>query len=406
MGAGRGSDAVTGTNRDATGDGVFVERAQDALALRAAMERSPVTLLTGPRQAGKSTLVRRVVNPSASSVFDLEDYRDLARLAEPMLALRDTGETIVIDEAQRMPDLFKSLRVLVDEARRPGRFVVLGSASPDLVGLGSESLAGRVTLLELSGFRLDDIGADRLDDLWLRGGLPESFLAAEDQASSAWRDDYIATFLERDLAGFGFRFPATTMRRFWTMLAHYHGQTWNGAAIARSIDVSEAMVRRLVDALTDALVVRQLPAWFANISKRQVKAPRVYVRDCGLLHRLLGIGSRLDLDRHPKQGASWEGMVLEQLLARFGDTAAAFWSTHGGAELDLRLEIDGQVIGFEIKRTDRPSTTKSMHSALADLQLDHLVVVHAGAHRFAVADRVTAIGAADLLVSDNPLAGL
>lgn len=384
----------------------FVERPDDAAALRAAMTRSPVTLLTGPRQAGKSTLVRRVVDPSPSAVFDLEDYRDLARLAEPMLALRDTGETIVIDEAQRMPGLFESLRVLVDEGRRPGRFVVLGSASPDLTGLGSESLAGRVTLVELTGFRLSDVGASRLDDLWVRGGLPESFLAADDEASSVWRDDYIATFLERDLAGFGFRFPATTMRRFWTMLAHYHGQTWNGAAIARSIDVSEATVRRLVDALTDALVVRQLPAWFANISKRQVKAPRVYVRDSGLLHRLLGIGTRLDLERHPKLGSSWEGMVLEQLLARFGGAAAAFWSTHSGAELDLRLEIGGRVIGFEIKRTDRPSTTKSMHNAIADLELDRLVVAHAGTHRFDLTDRITAVSATDLLTAVDPLAGL
>ena len=394
------------TARDSNAEGAYVKRPSDEQALRTAMARSPVTLLTGPRQAGKSTLARRVVRPSASSIFDLEDYRDLARLAEPMLALRDTGETIVIDEAQRMPELFESLRVLVDENRRPGRFVVLGSASPDLTGLGSESLAGRVTLVELSGFRLGDVGAHRHDDLWLRGGLPESFQAADGQTSNAWRDDYIATFLERDLAGFGFRFPATTMRRFWTMLAHYHGQTWNGAAIARSIDVSETMVRRLVDALTDALVVRQLPAWFANISKRQVKAPRVYVRDCGLLHRLLGISSRLDLERHPKLGASWEGMVLEQLLARFGDTGAAFWSTHGGAEVDLRLEIGDRVIGFEIKRTERPSTTKSMHSALADLALEHLVIAHAGSHRFALADRITAIGAVDLLVSDDPLAGL
>ena len=384
----------------------FVERPDDAAALRAAMTRSPVTLLTGPRQAGKSTLVRRVVDPSPSAVFDLEDYRDLARLAEPMLALRDTGETIVIDEAQRMPGLFEALRVLVDEGRRPGRFVVLGSASPDLTGLGSESLAGRVTLVELTGFRLSDVGASRLDDLWVRGGLPESFLAADDEASSVWRDDYIVTFLERDLAGFGFRFPATTMRRFWTMLAHYHGQTWNGAAIARSIDVSEATVRRLVDALTDALVVRQLPAWFANISKRQVKAPRVYVRDSGLLHRLLGIGTRLDLERHPKLGSSWEGMVLEQLLARFGGVGAAFWSTHSGAELDLRLEVGGRVIGFEIKRTDRPSTTKSMHNAIADLELDRLVVVHAGAHRFDLTDRITAVSATDLLTAVDPLAGL
>ena len=401
-----GADTAMDTSRRTAADRRLVERPVDAQALRTAMARAPVTLLTGPRQAGKSTLVRSVVSPSPSSVFDLEDYRDLARLVEPMLALRDTGSTIVIDEAQRMPELFTSLRVLVDENRRPGRFVVLGSASPDLTGLGSESLAGRVALVELSGFRLGDVGAHRLDDLWLRGALPESFLAADDQASSAWRDDYIATFLERDLAGFGFRFPAATMRRFWTMLAHYHGQTWNGAAIARSIDVSETTVRRLVDALTDALVVRQLPAWFANISKRQVKAPRVYVRDSGLLHRLLGISSRLDLERHPKLGASWEGMVLEQLLMRFGDTAAAFWSTHGGAELDLRLEIDGQVIGFEIKRTDRPSTTKSMHSALADLALDHLVIVHAGQHRFALTDRITAIGAAELLVAADPLAGL
>ena len=401
-----GADTAMDTSRRTAADRRLVERPVDAQALRTAMARAPVTLLTGPRQAGKSTLVRSVVSPSPSSVFDLEDYRDLARLVEPMLALRDTGSTIVIDEAQRMPELFTSLRVLVDENRRPGRFVVLGSASPDLTGLGSESLAGRVALVELSGFRLGDVGAHRLDDLWLRGALPESFLAADDQASSAWRDDYIATFLERDLAGFGFRFPAATMRRFWTMLAHYHGQTWNGAAIARSIDVSETTVRRLVDALTDALVVRQLPAWFANISKRQVKAPRVYVRDSGLLHRLLGISSRLDLERHPKLGASWEGMVLEQLLMRFGDTAAASWSTHGGAELDLRLEIDGQVIGFEIKRTDRPSTTKSMHSALADLALDHLVIAHAGQHRFALTDRVTAIGAAELLVAADPLAGL
>ena len=384
----------------------FVERPADDQALHSAMLRAPVTLLTGPRQAGKSTLVRHVVEPSPSSVFDLEDYRDLARLAEPMLALRDDGTTLVIDEAQRMPELFTSLRVLVDENRRPGRFVVLGSASPDLTGLGSESLAGRVTFVELSGFRLSDVGPERFDDLWLRGGLPESFLANDDQTSNAWRDDYVATFLERDLAGFGFRFPAATMRRFWTMLAHYHGQTWNGAAIARSIDTSEATVRRMADALTDALIVRQLPAWFANISKRQVKAPRIYIRDSGLLHRLLGINSRFELEHHPKLGPSWEGMVLEQLLMRYGSTGATFWSTHGGAELDLRLEIDGRVIGFEIKRTDRPATTKSMHSALTDLALDHLVLVHAGAHRFALADRITAVSAVELLVGAAPLSEL
>jgi len=365
-----------------------------------------VVLLHGPRQAGKSTLARQVIAPSPSAFYDLEDYRDQARLAEPMLALRDTGETIVIDEAQRKPDLFPTLRVLVDENRRPGRFVVLGSASPDLVGLGSESLAGRVTFVTLSGFRLGDVGADRLDALWLRGGLPESFLAPTDADSNRWRDDYMSTFLERDLGNLGFRFPATTMRRFWTMLAHYHGQRWNGAEIARSIDVSVSTVRRYVDALTDALVVRQLLPWFANIGKRQVRSPKVYIRDSGLLHRLLGIGSSLDLDRHPKLGASWEGMIIEQLLARMPRSEASYWATHGGAELDLRMDFGGRVIGFEIKRTDRPSTSKSMHLAVTDLGLDHLAVVHAGRHRFPLAERITAIGAVELLTSEDPLRSL
>ncbi|WP_419846551.1 ATP-binding protein [Candidatus Poriferisocius sp.] len=381
----------------------LVDRPADAQSLREAVSRAPVTLLTGPRQAGKSTLARQNISSSRSAFFDLEDHRDLARLAEPTLALRDTGETVVIDEAQRLPELFPTLRVLVDESRRPGRFVVLGSASPDIVGLASESLAGRVTFVELGGFRLSDVGADALDGLWLRGGLPESFLAETDEASNRWRDDYISTFLERDLGNLGFRFPATTMRRFWTMLAHYHGQTWNGARIARSIDVSEPTVRRYVDALTDALVVRQLPPWFANISKRQVKSPRVYIRDSGLLHRLLGINSMLELERSPMLGASWEGMVVEQILARFANANPSYWSTHGGAELDLRLETDGRVLGFEIKRTSQPAVSKSMHSALADLHLDHLYLIHAGPHRFPLTDQITAISATDLLTHEDPL---
>ncbi len=384
----------------------LINRTLDAQRLREAISHAPVTLLTGPRQAGKSTLARQTIASSPAAFFDLEDHRDLARLAEPTLALRDTGETIVIDEAQRMPELFPTLRVLVDENRRPGRFVVLGSASPDLAGLGSESLAGRVTFVELGGLRLFDVGAPRLDDLWLRGGLPESFVAPTDEASNRWRDDYISTFLERDLANLGFRFPAATMRRFWTMLAHFHGQTWNGARIARSIDVSESTVRRYVDALTDALVIRQLPPWFANVSKRQVKSPRVYIRDCGLLHSLLGIATMVDLERSPMLGASWEGMVLEQLLSRLAPTHPSYWSTHGGAELDLRLETGGRVLGFEIKRTARPSASKSMHSALADLNLDHLLVVHAGPHTFPVTDHITAISATQLLTGHDPLADI
>ncbi|WP_419843096.1 ATP-binding protein [Candidatus Poriferisodalis sp.] len=384
----------------------MVPRPTDAAALRAAVAHAPVTLLTGPRQAGKSTLARRIIDPSPAAFFDLEDYRDRARLAEPMLALREPSETVVIDEVQRMPELFESLRVLVDHDRRPGRFVVLGSAAPELTGLGAESLAGRVSFVELTGFRLGDVGGGSLNELWLRGGLPPSYLASDAAASNRWRDDYITTFLERDLGNLGYRIPAAAMRRFWTMVAHYHGQTWNGAAVARSIDVPVAAVRRYLDALTDALVIRRLQPWFANISKRQVKSPRYYLRDSGLLHRLLGIPDMMGLERHPSLGASWEGFVLEQILMRCGDgvtTAPAFWSTHGGAELDLRLEINGQVLGFEIKRTERPAVTRAMRSALADLELSHLYVVHAGTHRFPLGERITAIGAVELLTDERPL---
>ena len=383
----------------------YVPRPVDEWALRDAVAHAPVTLLTGPRQAGKSTLVRHVIKPSPAAFFDLEDYRDQARLAEPMLALRDRGETIVIDEAQRMPGLFGSLRVLVDEHRRPGRFVILGSASPDLTGLSAETLAGRVSFVELAGFRLGDIGNDGLDGLWLRGGLPPSYLAADLAASNRWRDDYITTFLERDLANLGVRIPATAMRRFWTMVAHFGGQTWNSAAVARSVDVSASTVRRYLDALNDALVVRQLPPWRASIGKRQVKSPRVYIRDTGLLHRLLGIADHVELERHPRMGASWEGFVVEQLLTRLDDSAratASFWSTHSGAELDLRIETSGRTLGFEIKRTERPSVTRSMRSAIADLELDHLYAVHAGTHRFALDEHITAVSAAELLASENP----
>lgn len=364
-----------------------------------ALASAPVVLLTGPRQAGKSTLARTVVQPDPAHHFDLEDPRDLARLAEPGLTLRSLTGTVVIDEAQLAPDLFPLLRVLVDEDRRPGRFLILGSASPDLVGLSAESLAGRVTFVELSGFDLNDLGVDRLDDVWLRGGLPPSVLADDDQASNRWRDDYISTFLQRDLAALGFGMPAQTMRRFWSMLAHFHGQTWNGAELARSIDVSQPTVRRYVDALTDALMVRQLQPWFENLSKRQVKSPRVYIRDSGLLHRLLGIDDRLALDRHPKLGASWEGIIVEHLCTRPDAGTPTFWSTHSGAKIDLRIELGGKVFGFEIKRTDAPTVTRSMHSARESLRLDHLWVVHAGPHRFAMAEDMTALPAEDVLLA-------
>ena len=379
----------------------LLPRLAAAEALRRGLELAPVVLLTGPRQAGKSTLAKTIVDPAASHHFDLEDPRDVARLAEPGLTLRSLPDTVVIDEAQLAPDLFPLLRVLVDEDRRPGRFLILGSASPDLIGLSAESLAGRVTFVELHGLTLSDVGSDQMDNLWLRGGLPPSTLAPDLAASNQWRDDYISTFLQRDLAALGFGMPARTMRRFWSMLAHFHGQTWNGADLARSIDVSQPTVRRYVDALTDALMVRQLQPWYENLSKRQVKSPRVYIRDAGLLHRLLGIDDQVALERHPKLGASWEGLVVEHLCTRPDAGEPTFWSTHSGAELDLRVENGGKVFGVEIKRTDAPTTTRSMHSAIESLKLDHLWVVHAGPHQFEMSDKITALPALDVLTAST-----
>lgn len=362
-----------------------------------ALQRAPVVVLTGPRQAGKSTLARHLVQPPRSNVFDLEDPRDLARLAEPTLTLPGLEGTVVIDEAQRMPDLFPVLRVLVDQDRRPGRFLVLGSASPDLVGLSAESLAGRVTFVELPGLMVSDVGLDQLDDLWVRGALPPAYLAANDVDSARWRDDYVTTFLERDLSGLGLRQPPAMMRRFWTMLAHYHGQTWNGAQLAGSLGLSAPTVRTYLDALTSALMIRQLQPWVANLGKRQVKSPKVYLRDSGLLHNLLGLTSAVDVLSHPKLGASWEGFVIEQLLELFEPREAAFWATHQGAEVDLIVPHRGNLIGFEIKRTDRPSVTPSIRHALSDLDLQHLYVVHAGADTIALHERVTAVPASLLL---------
>jgi uncharacterized protein len=374
----------------------WVQRERDELRLRDGLGRAPIVLITGPRQAGKSTLAREVVRPPPSNLFDLEDPRDAARLGEPTLSLPPLGGTIIIDEAQRRPDLFPILRVLADADPRPGRFLVLGSASPDLVGLASESLAGRVTLLTLAGFRLADVGAEAIDPLWLRGGMPRSYLAENDASSASWRDDYVSTFLERDLANLGVRIPATTLRRFWTMLAHYHGQTHNGAELARSLGVSQTTVRRYLDALTDALVVRQVQPWFANIGKRQVRSPKVYVRDSGLLHRLLGISTQYDLLSHPKLGASWEGFVVEQILM-LDVRNPWFWGTHAGAELDLLVEVGGDRIGIEIKRTDQPRITPSIRRALEDIELTRVLVVHAGDRRFQLAPRVEAIPARELL---------
>lgn len=380
---------------------MLIERRDAAARLRRALHRAPVVLLTGPRQAGKTTLSRLVGKSAPECTFDAENPVDATRLADPMLALSGLSGLITIDEAQRIPDLFPVLRVLVDRPVMPARFLILGSASPDLVGLASESLAGRVELVELSGLTVRDVGSSAVDRLWLRGGLPPSFTARSNEDSAAWRDGYITTFLERDLAQLGVRIPAATMRRAWTMLAHYHGQLFSGAELARSLDVAQTTARRYLDALTDALVVRQLTPWFANIGKRQRRSPKIYIRDTGLLHRLLGIDDRLALERNPKLGASWEGFVLEQLAALLAPNPLYYWRTQQDAELDLYVELSGRPYGFEIKRTSTPSISRSMRSALVDLQLARLAIVYPGEHRFPLSDTVVAVPADQILTTGS-----
>lgn len=364
--------------------------------VRQALRRSRVVALTGPRQVGKTTLARQFVAPASANYFDLEDPHGAARLAEPLTALRDLVGLVVIDEIQRAPHIFPVLRVLADRPDLPARFLLLGSASPALVRGSSESLAGRVEVIEVPGFGLTETGFAASDSLWLRGGLPLSYLAASDADSRIWRRQFLQTFAERDLPQLGFNIPAAAVQRFMAMIAHYHGQTWNGAEPARSLGISEATVRRYLDMLTGAHLLRQLPPWFENLGKRQVRAPKVYFRDCGLLHQLLNIDNGAALLTHPKCGASWEGFVLEEMLRRTDPDEAFFWATHQGAELDLLLFKDGRRIGVEIKRMDAPRLTPSMRIALADLRLDRLFVVYPGERRYALADNVEVIPAREL----------
>lgn len=374
----------------------MIPRPGIVVTMKAALERSPVVVLSGPRQCGKTTLARELLSADSVNYFDLEDPASLSRLDEPMTALRPLEGLVVIDEVQRRPDLFPILRVLADRTPNPARFLILGSASGDLLRQTSESLAGRSERIIIGGFSLDEVGAGALQDVWRRGGFPLSFLAATEADSASWRDQFILALLERDLPQWGVRVPATVLRRFWTIVAHYHGQTWNAAEAARTLGVGPAAVRHYLDLLTDAFMVRQLQPWHANLRKRQVKSPKVYVRDSGLLHRLLGIDTPKALMTHPKLGASWEGFVIEQVLVAEPHDEAFFWATHQGAEIDLILSRGGRLLGVECKRTDAPRVTPSIKNALADLDLDRVAVVYPGERRYPLADRVEAVPVSEL----------
>ncbi|MEZ4267038.1 MAG: ATP-binding protein [Myxococcota bacterium] len=359
--------------------------------IAAALERAPIVVLIGPRQSGKTTLARGFVREDSLNYFDLEDPVSLARLNEPMTALGSLQGLVVIDEVQRRPELFPALRVLADRRGHPARFLILGSASGDLMRQSSESLAGRVERITIGGFSLAELAPESAPVLWRRGGFPRAYLARSEADSLKWRQNFIQTLLERDLPQWGVRTPAAALRRFWTMVAHYHGQTWNGAEPARALGTSEPTMRRYLDLLTDALMLRQLAPWHANLRKRQVKSPKVYVRDTGLLHALLGIDTERALLHHPKVGASWEGFAIEQALATEAHDDAYFWATHQGAEVDLILSRGGRLYGVEVKRADAPRMTRSMSIALADLELERIAVIYPGARRYPIADRVEAV---------------
>jgi predicted AAA+ superfamily ATPase len=368
-----------------------IDRKADVAPVRAALRRSRVVALLGPRQCGKTTLARQFVSPDSLNYFDLEEPQSLARLTEPDTALRPLKKLVVIDEIQRRPDLLPLLRVLADRMPLPARFLILGSASPDLLRQSSESLAGRLETVSLDGFRLADLGAAVQSRHWLRGGFPLAYTARTEADSLTWRRQFLQTFLERDLPQLGIRIPAVVLRRFWNMVAHYHGQIWNAAELARALAVNESTVRRYLDLMTGVFMVRQLPPWFENLGKRQVKAPKIYVRDSGLLHTLLGVTSQHDLEHHPKVGASWEGYAVEEVLKALRPDEAYYWATHNGAEIDLILFKDGRRVGVECKRADAPELTPSMRIALADLKLDQLSVVYPGEKKYSLANNVEVV---------------
>jgi predicted AAA+ superfamily ATPase len=385
----------------------MIDRPREIKTLRGLISRNPVVGIIGARQVGKTTLARSFVAQmrGLAHYFDLENPEDEARLGDPMLALKGLKGIVVIDEIQRIPGLFPVLRVLVDRPRPAARFLVLGSASPELLRQGSETLAGRIIYHELKSLALDEVGVIHQARLWLRGGFPRAYLARTTAASDEWRRGFIRTFLERDLPQLGINIRATTLRRFWTMLAHYHGQIWNSSEFARSFGVADTTVRNYLDTLTSALVVTQLQPWHENISKRQIKSPKIYLTDSGILHALLNITRMRDLENHPKLGASWEGFVINQVIRQLGARSEEcyFWGTHAGSELDLIIVSGRWRLGFEVKRSSSPRLTPSMRNALKDLKLRSLDVIHAGEQTFGLAERIRAVAFSRLLKDIKPI---
>ncbi len=380
----------------------MIPRSRHVKEIARRLRNFEVVAILGPRQIGKTTLARQVAEHQSGRFhhFDLEDPGALSRLAgDANLALRSLKGLVVIDEVQRLPNLFPLLRVLADRRPRPARFLVLGSASPDLLRQSSEPLAGRINYYELNGLGLDEVENQRLRRRWLRGGFPAAYLSQSNQTCFEWLESFARTFVERDLAQLGVRTPGATLRRFWAMLAHRHGQTWNSSEFARSFGVADTTVRHYLDILTDTLVVRQLPPWHADLKKRQVKAPKVYIRDSGVVHHLLGIRSAADLDVHPARGSTWEGLVLDLVMERLRTAGREFyyWRTHTGAQVDLFTVYGRERRGVEVKLTSAPTVTPSMRHAVADLDLTDLVVVHAGQTSFPMAERIRAVSAHRLL---------
>ena len=385
-----------------------IPRTTHVRSLTRLLRENPVVALLGARQVGKTTLARELMRQrrGPATWFDLEDPRDLRQLDEPTLALESLRGLVVLDEVQNRPELFPVLRVLADRSPRPARFLVLGSASPELLRQGSETLAGRIAFYELPGFDLAEVDASNWRRLWLRGGFPRAYLPRPHRQSGEWRANFVRTFVERDLPRLGTIVPPRTLADFWTMISHYHGQIWNSSELGRAFGVSHTTVRGYLNLLTGTFVVRQLPPWTENIGKRVVKSPKVYVADSGLLHTLLGIEKPADLTSHPKVGASFEGFALEQVIRRLAlrPREAYYWATHAGAELDLLVTRGRRRLGFEFKRTDAPRLTRSMTVALETLRLDRIDVIHAGMHGYPMHERVRAVPMHGLLEALKPLA--